>query len=231
MGPHLNGRQLKKEVARLLRQPDLEQTIEALLQYPARRVVNPLLSSFCSTDEVLKWRAVSGAGAVTAALAAEDPESARVIMRRLMWTLNDESGGIGWGSPEAMGDIMARSARLAGEFAAILISYADECGNYIEHPMLQRGVLWGLGRLARTRPETAAPAAGHLTAYLHAPDMVLRGLAAWTAAAVTCAPPASLIEALQADSGSLAIWEGDRLVAYTVGELAKAAWTRGRELA
>lgn len=24
-------------------------------------------------------------------------DSARIVMRRLMWSLNDESGGIGWG--------------------------------------------------------------------------------------------------------------------------------------
>jgi hypothetical protein len=45
-------------------------------------------------------------GEVMAHLADKDMESARVIMRRLMWSLNDESGGIGWGAPEAMGEIV-----------------------------------------------------------------------------------------------------------------------------
>ena len=45
-------------------------------------------------------------GVVVAGLAEHDMESARVVMRRLMWNLNDESGGIGWSSPEAMGEIM-----------------------------------------------------------------------------------------------------------------------------
>ena len=30
-----------------------------------------------------------------------------------MWTLNDESGGIGWGSPEVMGEILAAHKGLA----------------------------------------------------------------------------------------------------------------------
>ncbi|MEA3417440.1 MAG: hypothetical protein U9R02_15080 [Thermodesulfobacteriota bacterium] len=55
-------------------------------------------------------------GVVVSNLADHDMESARVIMRRLIWNLNDESGGIGWGSPEAMGEIMARNNRLALPF-------------------------------------------------------------------------------------------------------------------
>jgi len=40
-------------------------------------------------------------------LTEKEMESARVIMRRLMWSLNDESGDIGWGAPEAMAEIIA----------------------------------------------------------------------------------------------------------------------------
>ena len=58
-------------------------------------------------DELIRWRAVSAMGIVTAALADARMDAARVIMRRMMWQLNDESGGIGWGIPEAMGEIMA----------------------------------------------------------------------------------------------------------------------------
>jgi hypothetical protein len=227
---HPGGRQLKEEVHALLCRPELGRSIEALLQHPARRVINPLLSFFYSGDGLLKWRAVSAVGAVTAALADKDIEAARVIVRRLMWNLNDESGGIGWGSPEAMGDIMARHGRLAAEFAAILISYANESGNYIEHPMLQRGVLWGLGRLAHARPHMAEPGAGFLPAYLKSPDPLIRGLSLWTAGAVPCPAALSLMERLTTDTGSLSIWTDDRLVEYTVGWLAEAALDRARGL-
>ncbi len=62
-------------------------------------------------------------GRVAADLADRDMESARVVVRRLMWNLNDESGGIGWGSPEAMGEIMACHEGLAEEYSCILISF------------------------------------------------------------------------------------------------------------
>ena len=81
---------------------------------------------------MIRWRAVSAMGHVVSRQAENDMPAARIIMRRLMWNLNDESGGIGWGSPEAMGDIMARSAPLTREYHRILISYVDPSGNFLE---------------------------------------------------------------------------------------------------
>jgi len=66
-------------------------------------------------------------------------ESARVIMRRLMWSLNDESGGIGWGAPEAMGEIMARHEQLTKEYSAILGSYIREDGKFSRTPRASAG--------------------------------------------------------------------------------------------
>ena len=126
----LSGRQLKTKILSLLKQDDFNQALSIIERLPARQAVNPLFSFFYHTDEQTRWRAIIAMGAVVARLAKTDAESARVVMRRLMWNLNDESGGIGWGSPEAMGEIMARSPLLAGEFAHILVSYIREDMNY-----------------------------------------------------------------------------------------------------
>ena len=68
-------------------------------------------------------------------------------MRRLMWSLNDESGSIGWGAPEAMAEIMARNKKLADEYYKILISYSEQGKNYLEHEGLQRSVRRGIERI------------------------------------------------------------------------------------
>jgi len=83
-------------------------------------------------------------------LAKKKIEDSRIILRRLMWNLNDESGGIGWGSVEAMGEILKRNETLASEFESILFSYIDPHGNFLEHEMLQRGSLWGVGTYLAT---------------------------------------------------------------------------------
>ena len=81
-----------------------------------------LFSFLCHHDQKIKWRAVTAMGMVISNLAEKEMESARVIMRRLMWSLNDESGGIGWGAPEAMAEIIACHQGLAEEYTHILIS-------------------------------------------------------------------------------------------------------------
>lgn len=172
-------RQLKPYLRTRMQAENFNDTLLAILDLPARKVVNPLISFFCDKDAMLRWRSVSALGAVVARLADENRESARVVMRRLMWSLNDESGGIGWGAPEAMGEITARHAGMAGEYAHILLSYLAEDGNYLEHEVLQRGALWGCGRLAHARPESVKPAAGRLFPFLASADPYHRGHAAW----------------------------------------------------
>ncbi|MBI9086155.1 MAG: HEAT repeat domain-containing protein [Desulfobacterales bacterium] len=177
------GRAFKRQVLVLLQTDPFDPVLKTLVGFTPRRVVNPLISFFLNPDPLVRWRAITAMGVVVAALAEKDMESARVVMRRLTWSLNDESGGIGWGAPEAMGEIMAQSEPIADEYARILISYIDPRGNYLEHEGLQRGVLWGIGRLARNQPCHAKPSAPFLAPYLASSDPHLRGLAAWVAVA------------------------------------------------
>ena len=153
-----------------------------IFRFPARQVINPLLSMLYETDPHLKWRTVQATGVVVSVLAESNLESARVIMRRLLWQLNDESGGIGWGSAEALAETMAKSSRLAREYATILVSFIDPGQNFIEHEPLQKGILWGLGRLGQVYPNRVRDAAPHLIRFLKSPDPEIRGLAARAAA-------------------------------------------------
>jgi len=193
----------------------------ALLEaVPARQAVNPLMSFFCSGDLLLRWRAISGMGAVVSRLADSEMESARVVMRRLMWTLNDESGGIGWGAPEAMGEITARHTALASEFAGILVSYIRTDCNFLEHPVLQRGVLWGLGRLAHARPELVADAAPFIHPFLASADAVHRGHAAWALRALGDDQLGGRAASLSRDSDAFPFYRDGQLLEMSVAELA-----------
>jgi hypothetical protein len=171
------SRALKKKVHGLLKSPDLNQAIRELRKLPPQKVINPLFSFLQDTDQGIKWAAVRAMGTIVAGMADVDMESARVIMRRLMWNLNDESGGIGWGSPEAMGEILANHEGLAKEYVYVLLSYAREDGNYLELPVLQRGLLWGIKRLSEVRPHLVQDAAPCLLHYTQSADAGVRDLA------------------------------------------------------
>jgi hypothetical protein len=218
------GRKLKQKVLELLNSEDFSEALLTLNSFPARRVVNPLFALLCSMEPQVRWRAITAMGAVVANLAQRDMESARVIMRRMIWNLNDESGGIGWGLPEAMGEVMARHEGLAREYVNILLSYIRADGNFLEHEPLQRGVLWGLGRLAQTRPELLQHAVPHLQPFLSSEDATLRGLAAWSIGLLTAGQGAPGLEVLKSDDTEVALYLNGIERTYRVGDLARKAF-------
>ena len=171
----------------------------------------------------MKWRAVGAIGKVVKNMAEEDMETARVIMRRMIWNLNDESGGIGWGMPEAMGEVMAQHQGLAGEYAMILKSYIREDGNFLEHEPLQRGVLWGLGRLAQKRPELLEDAIPHIHPFLSSEAPPLRGLAAWIMGLLGSSQDNGSLAELETDDTEITLYLNGTERNFRISELARKA--------
>jgi hypothetical protein len=172
------GRKIKKKVGEILLETHLGNCLNKLSQIPDEQLIGHLFSYFYNTNELIKFRSISAMGVLGARLEQTNIEKARIVLRRIMWNLNDESGGIGWGSPEAMGEILRQSPRLALEFKSILFSYLDPDGNFIEHEMLQRGVLWGIGTYLEAFPEDISEKTkGLLFGFLHSDDSVKKGYA------------------------------------------------------
>jgi hypothetical protein len=96
-------------------------------------------------------------------------------------------------------------------------------GANIEHQVLQRGVLWGLGRLARVRPRLVREAAGFLRPYLESEDPSLRGLAAWAAGAIGNESTQPGLKRLLDDDAAVKIFLNNRQVAYPISRLAREA--------
>jgi HEAT repeat protein len=215
----------KRRITRLLETSDLDAVIEELLQLPPSRVINPLIGALCSTDETVRWHAITALGLIVADLAERDLEAARVVMRRFMWSLNDESGGIGWGAPEAMGEVMACHEGLAREYGHILVAFMREEGFYLELELLQRGLMWGIGRLAQVRPSLLRQknAATYLLPYLRSADGAVRGLAAWALGLLQAKEAIPGLEQLLSDPGELRHYIKRAFVAETVGSLAQKA--------
>jgi hypothetical protein len=219
----LRGRQLKKKLRQHLQNEPFVKELDEICHLPLKQTISPLFSFLCSTDERVKWRAVTALGKVVSELAASDLESARVVMRRFIWNLNDESGGIGWGCPESMAEVMAQNERLADEYGCILVSYIQPEGNYLEHEILQRGVLWGAGRLAHARPQYTRTIGEYLIPYMESKDSNLRGLAAWAGGPVGGTEMISRLKELSDDPGRLMLYRDGSFDHYTVGELAREA--------
>ena len=146
-------KKLKLEVLVFLKQDDFEINLREIHKFEAKKLVNALFSFLCSTDKKIKDRTITAMGEVVAKIAKDDVKFARTVMRRLMLSLTEESGGIGWGAPEAMGEIMTRNKKMAEEYHKILISYTLGGGNELDFEELQKDVIAGLKRLSRVHPE------------------------------------------------------------------------------
>ncbi|WP_092482291.1 DVU0298 family protein [Desulfoscipio geothermicus] len=156
----------KQEFVKLLEERKFIKIAELVIQ--KRGTVRYLKRLLYSTETLLRWRAIEAMGVVVDKLAESDPEGARNIIRSLFWSINDESGGIGWSAPECMGEIIYRRPIQFKEFASIILSFTDE-------EMLRRGVVWAAGRIAQASPDLVRAAVPEMLAFLSDPDPVLRG--------------------------------------------------------
>ncbi len=232
MNREITRRQLKKILLEVLQQKELPEIFEFVSRYPEQHLLNPLFIALCHREEIVRFRAVRCFGRIIPAMADKDLESARIVMRRFLWSLNDESGGIGWGAPEAMAEIMCHSESLRKEYLHMLISYMREDGeelfqdgNFIELPMLQRGVLWGVGRLCQChRGEMIdRQIAGDVAAYLNSPDPQVAGLAIWCLGMLGTQADTPKITPFLGNQTMLTLYIDDKLADVSIAELAEKA--------
>ena len=219
-----SGRQLKAAIREALIKEDYETGLVFVSQFPGARSVNPVISFFCSADKNLRWRSVSALGMIVNDMAETSGiEKARVVMRRLMWTLNEESGGVGWGAPEAMGEVMALNTRLADEYHRILCSYIDDNGNFLDYEPLRQGVLWGIYRLAQVRPELVKDALVNTRSYLNSDNAVSRGLAVMISDITGDQKALADINGLLNDGKEIEIYDAGCFNKTSIKDLASAA--------
>lgn len=172
-------RALKSEIRTHLQSPHWNEYLAKLATLPPRELIGPLLSCLPLGGE-LTARAAVAFGQAVAALAEESLEDARNIVRRLMWHMNEESGNIGWGIPEAFAETLVKNRRLADEFHLVLFSYINHTGrddNYCDYDELRRSCYRAVIRLAVARPDLASKARPLLQSGLLDPDPVCRDLA------------------------------------------------------
>ncbi|MBS6829492.1 MAG: HEAT repeat domain-containing protein [Desulfovibrio sp.] len=223
-------RSTKQQLKQYLQSPQWRDHLEEIAAGGASHV-GPLFSFLLLGPQTMH-RAAVALGLTTARLAGRDSEAARNIIRRFMWHMNEESGNIGWGIPEAFGESLAASPALAKDFHRVLASYLIDLGrddNYCDNDLLRRSCYWAVGRLAQARPELCAGARPWLRKGLEDNDVICRGMAAWALAQL---PPDFMdTPALRrlADAGHEEICElfdGGQLHEKSVSQLAREALAR-----
>ncbi len=178
-------REHKKLLRTWLKSEDWKSHIDSIVDMDPKQATGPLLSFLLLGDE-MTHRAALALGLCVNKMYLAKPEDARNIMRRLMWHMNEESGNIGWGIPQAFAEILVSSEKLAQEFHSILLSYIMDTGrddNFCDHAILRRSCYWAVGRLTQVRPQLSQKAIPWLVNALNIQveqDVLCRGFALWS---------------------------------------------------
>jgi hypothetical protein len=217
----------KAALRELLAQGRLEQIAE--LAPRSKRILGTLVSLTFDPAPLIGWRAVEAMGMSAARIADRHPDYVLEQLRRLLWLLSEESGGVCWRSPEAMAEIVRRSPALFGDYIPIVVSLIVS----IEPEDLDRfraGALWAIGRLAPMAADHLPGVLPAVTAALDDPDPQARGMAVW--ALTQMGQPAVLGRRPQLldDEGAVDLYEGGDLRRTTVGQLTRRALGAASEL-
>jgi HEAT repeat protein len=182
-----------------------------------RRVVRSLVSLLYDPDELVRWRAVSALGH----LAGAHPDLARPLVTRLLWTLRDESGGIGWTSAPALGEIGRNAPALLRDCVRVVVRQFEE-------PFVLPGVLWAIGRLAPAFPAETREVVPDVAGHCGSAEPAVRAHAAFALGEVGDARARRALEGLAADGRPARVYAGDELVTKQVREWAGEALARLR---
>ncbi len=142
---------MKKQLTDLLRKNDL-QAIYALA-VERKRVLSLLTALTYHPDRQISDRAVTAFGPAALAVAVNDLEFVRNQLRRLLWLVNDESGGIGWRAPELMATVLSACPGMFDEFISPLVHLLNLEPE--DAPRFRMSVLKAIDCLAAARPQAA----------------------------------------------------------------------------
>jgi len=201
---------LRDVVRERLRRGEFEEVLDLLGR--EHRLVRTVVSLLYEGEELVRWRAVTAIGLIARA----EPEKVRPLVRRFLWWMNDEAGGIGWSSAPALGEIGRQSPDLLRDAVRVVVFWRQE-------RILLDGVLWAVGRLAATYPGVTREAVPDLIAYLGDGDGRIRGLAAWSLVRIGDRRAAEALGRLEDDREIVRIYEKRDLVDREIRSIAREA--------
>ena len=142
--------QMKQAAVAALEDNDVE-AIMALARQN-KKIISVLVRLAYDKETVLSWRAISAVGRVATLFVRNDYEFLRETIRKLLWSLSDESGGIGWSAPEMLGEIVSADPQRMADVVPLIAEIYS-----IEEKVFRPGVLYALKRIAESRPEMVIP--------------------------------------------------------------------------
>ena len=218
---------LKKNILSALGSNDLDAVVS--LAASDRTVLSRLVRLAYDKETLVGWRAIMSIGLVARGMITTDLDFLRETCRKLVWSLSDESGSIGWSAPEILGEVVSADPKRFKDFIPLLASVYE-----IEEDVFRGGVLFALGRIAESAPELSASYQKIIISSLTDKDPIVkvRGLELvgllWTCGMHSTAWSReygeriiAAVQNLRMDKGEAWIYRDDSFISVVVGEEAE----------
>lgn len=140
--------EIKRTIKKALELNDLNTIVSLAVE--DGRTLNALLKFTYDKGSLETWRAIQAMGMAAKALLEKDYDFLRETTRRLIWSVTEESGGIGWSAPEMLGEIISADPDGFSDLIPVVASLYEE-------EIFRPGVMYALSEIAGKTPESVVP--------------------------------------------------------------------------
>lgn len=179
-------------------------------------VIRRLISLAYDKDDVMGWRAIEAMGYVAGELSKQRVDIVRDTIRRLLWSMGEESGGIGWSAAEMIGEIVRSNPDQFTDIIPIVWSFHEE-------EMFRPGTIWAMGRIASVRPDLVKFILKDIQGMITDKNPAVRGYAAWVIGILREDGFLKDINKFTSDNSTVNFYQEGELTRKTVAEVVKEA--------
>ncbi len=205
-------KEMKMLIKELLESGDFEEIKSLSIQ--EKGVIRWLISLSYDKLDVISWRAIEAMGVVSKEISKRNPEIIRETIRKLLWSMGEESGGIGWSAPEMIGEIIRANPEMYSEIIPILWSFKEE-------EMFRPGVIRAMFRIGEVRQDLIAFILKDLKDMLIDNNPAVRGYAALIIGMLRDRSYIEGLKELLKDDNKMLFFQDGAIVEKKVSDIAK----------
>jgi hypothetical protein len=205
----------KGRIRELLETMSFEEIADMALK--DKGVIRWLISLSYDKEDVISWRAIEAMGAVAYALSAGRGKGIEIIrdaIRRLLWSMREESGGIGWSAAEMLGEIIRANPDEFSDIIPIVWSFREE-------EMFRAGVARAMWRIADVRTDLVRFISKDLAFLLTDENPSVRAYALLAAGTIGADKIVHEIKGLVNDIAEIKFYHNGILSSRTVADIVK----------
>jgi hypothetical protein len=174
-----------------------------------KNVMKFLIAVSYDKEDVRTWRAIEAMGSVARHARVD---VVRETTRKLLWSMTDESGGIGWSAPEMLGEIVRANPAEYRDLIPLIWNCRDE-------DLFRPGATWGLYRAAQADKPGVASVVTDLDELMNDPNPAVRGYGLLLADAICHSDREKYAAQLTRDGAEFPLYDGGEIRRIGVKEV------------